>query len=157
MCSSSARSHLTLLWRRKRRCAKYVWLRCGSDDSMCCFFSVCVWWWWWGPRPQIKRVTLLELVDFVSTQRVALTDAVLGEMFEMLAANLFRPLPPRFVCMVLLLAHAVCRMCRLILRVMLGRAGYGGDDEDGNLGVVYIVWALVLVIGDRGAVLAWVG
>jgi serine/threonine-protein phosphatase 2A regulatory subunit B' len=43
---------------------------------------------------ETKRVTLLELVDFVTTQRASLTEPVMMEIFEMLSANLFRPLPP---------------------------------------------------------------
>jgi len=43
---------------------------------------------------EIKRQTLLELVDYVNTGQGKFTEAVSEDIVQMLAANLFRALPP---------------------------------------------------------------
>jgi serine/threonine-protein phosphatase 2A regulatory subunit B' len=42
----------------------------------------------------VKRDQLLELVDFIGKGKIIFTEEVLVEVFNMLSANLFRPLPP---------------------------------------------------------------
>jgi len=43
---------------------------------------------------EVKRSTLLELVNFLTVFKPSFTEAELTEIFEMLGCNLFRPLPP---------------------------------------------------------------
>ncbi|KAE8725095.1 Serine/threonine protein phosphatase 2A 57 kDa regulatory subunit B' beta isoform [Hibiscus syriacus] len=45
-------------------------------------------------QKEIKRQTLLELVDFIQTGMCKITEAFLGEMIRMVGINIFRPLPP---------------------------------------------------------------
>jgi len=45
-------------------------------------------------RKEVKRAALLELVNYLTVFKPAFTDEELNEVFEMLACNLFRPLPP---------------------------------------------------------------
>ncbi len=42
----------------------------------------------------LKRATLLELISFLTVFKPAFTDEQLNDIFEMIRANLFRPLPP---------------------------------------------------------------
>lgn len=44
---------------------------------------------------QVKRQTLLELVDYVSSSKGAFNEAVLSDLVNMVSANLFRALPPK--------------------------------------------------------------
>eukprot|EP00744_Colponema_vietnamica_P001070 GILI01001818.1.p1 GENE.GILI01001818.1~~GILI01001818.1.p1 ORF type:complete len:470 (+),score=127.00 GILI01001818.1:94-1503(+) len=43
---------------------------------------------------EYKRVTLLELVDYVNNTRSVFTEAVMGDVVYMVSSNLFRSLPP---------------------------------------------------------------
>lgn len=43
---------------------------------------------------EVKRATLLELVNYLTVFKPSFTEEELKEIFEMLACNLFRPLPP---------------------------------------------------------------
>lgn len=44
---------------------------------------------------EIKRQQLLELVEYIGRNKGIFTDPVLAEVIKMIAANLFRPLPPK--------------------------------------------------------------
>ncbi|KAJ0895945.1 putative protein phosphatase 2A, regulatory B subunit, B56, armadillo-like helical [Helianthus annuus] len=44
---------------------------------------------------EIKRQTLLELVDFVASSNVKFTESVMQEFVKMVSANLFRELTPQ--------------------------------------------------------------
>jgi len=46
-----------------------------------------------GLDKELKRTTLLDLINFLSIFKPAFTDDQLGEIFEMIYLNLFRPLP----------------------------------------------------------------
>jgi serine/threonine-protein phosphatase 2A regulatory subunit B' len=46
-------------------------------------------------QKEIKRETLQELVDFLITEKIPFSAALHKAAFDMLAANLFRPLPPK--------------------------------------------------------------
>jgi hypothetical protein len=43
---------------------------------------------------QTKGQTLWELVDFFSSRALSLRSGSLGALFQMIAVNIFRPLPP---------------------------------------------------------------
>ncbi len=43
---------------------------------------------------ELKRTTLLELVNYLTVFKPSFTDEQLADIFEMLESNLFRPLPP---------------------------------------------------------------
>ncbi|KAL4378512.1 hypothetical protein GQ457_02G041560 [Hibiscus cannabinus] len=45
-------------------------------------------------QKEIKRQTLLELVDFIQSGMSKIPEAYLGEMIKMVGINIFRPLPP---------------------------------------------------------------
>ncbi|RKP10806.1 phosphatase 2A regulatory B subunit-domain-containing protein [Thamnocephalis sphaerospora] len=44
---------------------------------------------------EIKRQTLTELVEYITTQRGVISEPVYPEVFSMFASNLFRPIPPQ--------------------------------------------------------------
>ncbi|EDO05661.1 Serine/threonine protein phosphatase 2A 57 kDa regulatory subunit B' theta isoform domain protein [Babesia bovis T2Bo] len=44
---------------------------------------------------ELKRQTLLEIIDYISTARNCLNEAVLRDVIDMVSANVFRSLPPR--------------------------------------------------------------
>ncbi len=44
---------------------------------------------------EVKRATLLELVDYLNNYKPVFSDQALQELFEMIKINIFRPLPPR--------------------------------------------------------------
>jgi len=46
-------------------------------------------------QKEIKRETLLELLEFLLTQKLAFTPAIYRAVFSMVSTNLFRPLAPR--------------------------------------------------------------
>jgi serine/threonine-protein phosphatase 2A regulatory subunit B' len=46
-------------------------------------------------QKEIKRETLLELVEYILTEKGVLTPTVYKELTDMISVNLFRPLPPR--------------------------------------------------------------
>eukprot|EP01124_Arcella_intermedia_P005662 TRINITY_DN1334_c0_g1_i1.p1 TRINITY_DN1334_c0_g1~~TRINITY_DN1334_c0_g1_i1.p1 ORF type:complete len:670 (+),score=115.91 TRINITY_DN1334_c0_g1_i1:212-2011(+) len=46
-------------------------------------------------QKEIKKETLLELVDFLLTEKMKFTPPVYKAVFDMISINLFRPLPPR--------------------------------------------------------------
>lgn len=78
--SPSSRSRLLI---RKVRLCCYVFTFTGLPDS---------------PQEakdkELKRATLIELVDFLTVFKPAFVEEELEDVFEMLACNLFRPLPP---------------------------------------------------------------
>jgi len=48
-------------------------------------------------QKEIKRETLLELLEFLLTQKITFSANVYRAVFSMVSINLFRPLPPKLI------------------------------------------------------------
>ena len=44
---------------------------------------------------EVKRACLNELIEYINGNKGVLTDAIYPEIVKMVAANIFRPLPPK--------------------------------------------------------------